>query len=910
MSKQLTSQIPAKSIAVKNWTHLEGLNLADPTYNTPGSIDLLLGVREYAQIVQQDIIKGPPGTPCAQKTSLGWILFGEIDTNSSKDSILVMHHQVDVEEMLKTIWEIDTDRKRKHTREEQLCEDLYNNSYTRNEEGRYVVKLPFKTKHIKSTEGNTREVAMNRLLQQEKMFRRLPERHKEYVKVIDEYKTMKHIEKVPLNEIETKKSVYAPHFAVIREGKESTSVRVVYDFSAKGSNGVSLNDELLLGPTLQDDLRSLIIRWRMHKVCFVSDIEKMYRMILIAKEDADFQRILWRACPTDPIEDLRLLTVTFGTASAPYLAIKTLLQLATDEGIDFPLAANVVREDFYVDDLLSGCDDIETAVKISKELQELLSRGGFKLKKWASNNADFMRSIEPSERSASVHLDMNVGGTTKALSVVWDIGSDRFQYNLNFPTMSETITKRTILSDIQKLYDPLGWIAPAIVSAKMLIQKLWQEKVNWDEDLNEILKQQWLAIRTDLENVNEIQMDRWLDTLTSEKDAIQIHGFSDASMNAYAAVVYCRVKKPDGSIKIKLIAARTRIAPLKTVSLPRLELCGAVLLSELLKQVSQAMRIPSSQVFAWTDSSIVLSWLLGDVSRWKLFVANRVVEILENVNGNQWYHVMSKDNPADIASRGMLLKDLKDCQLWWEGPEWLSSDNIEYRRPNYVATDIERKKVIQANLKIDDTENNSLLNQIEEFDDLSELTRCIAWCRRFLKQKEYKDEINNTLTTEELEKSLLTCIKLIQEREFSEEIDSIKEKKEVKSRSCLKSLNPYLDDHGILRVGGRLRHANLDEDTKHPIILSNNNKLTSLVIADAHFRTMHGGVQLMLCYLRSKYWIIRAKGLVKKYIHKCLICAKQSAAARTQLMGDLPKQRVTPSRPFSHSGVDFAGPLQ
>lgn len=286
---------------------------------------------------------------------------------------VVMHHQVDVDDMLKTIWEVDVDHERHLTNEERLCEQMYDRTTTRNEEGRYVVKLPFKTEIPKSPDGNTKEIASKRFLQLERKFKKSPNLKREYTKVIEDYLEQGHLEKIPETETETKQSVYLPHHAVVREDKETTRTRVVFDASCKGTNNVSLNEELLIGPQLQEDLRNLLMRWRMKKVCYVADIQKMYRQILVQKCDADYQRILWRPQECEHLQEYRLLRVTFGMAPAPYLSVKTLQRVANDEGQHptttntnirnseekhqiLALAAQTIKEDFYMDDILSGAD--------------------------------------------------------------------------------------------------------------------------------------------------------------------------------------------------------------------------------------------------------------------------------------------------------------------------------------------------------------------------------------------------------------------------------------------------------------------------------------------------------------------------------------------------------------------------
>lgn len=436
------------------------------------------------------------------------------------------------------------------------------------------------------------------------------------------------------------------------------------------------------------------------------------------------------------------------------------------------------------------------------------------------------------------------------------------------------------------------------------------KKLTWDEEVEPETKEEWLNIRKSFEHLKDIQIERHQGTTKANIENVTIHGFCDASTKAYGAVAYLRSRNEDGSYKTSIIAAKTRVAPVKPVSLPRLELCGAVLLSNLLRQISDATRIPTTEMVAWTDSSIVLAWLQGDPGRWQTFVRNRIVTILDNV-GSRWYHVASEDNPADLASRGMLLEDLKKSKLWWKGPTWLAQKDIELNTINNLTTDLEIKtrENIETNLKINETEEKSLTTKFEEFDTLTELLKTVAYCRRFINNKKKNIDQDKVISTEELNIALEKCVKLYQGEEFKDEIINLKENKYVNKESPIKSLNPYLDDKNILKVGGRLRHAAIDESRKHPMILSTKNNLVKLIIADAHKRTLHGGVQLMLTYIRARYWIIRVKTLVTSYIHKCLICARQRAYTRTQIMGDLPEVRVTPSRPFLHSGVDFAGPL-
>ncbi|XP_013178804.1 PREDICTED: uncharacterized protein LOC106125929, partial [Papilio xuthus] len=430
---------------------------------------------------------------------------------------------------------------------------------------------------------------------------------KDYVKVINEYLDLGHMEKV--EDKERTDAVYLPHHAVVRNDKITTKVRVVFDASCTGTNGASLNQDLLVGPTLQPELRHILMNWRQFPICLVADIIKMYRQVKVSKTDVDFQRILWRENSEDELQHFRLLRVTFGTSSAPYLAVKSLQQIAHDEGADFPLASNRVLKDFYVDDLMTGCQNVEEGIKIYHEMKKLLGRGGFELQRWSTNNSELLDHIQEDHRQATGgHLELKIDTVSKILGLTWNRSSDEFEYTVNLPPLETPVTKRRVISDIAKLFDPLGWIAPAIITAKVFIQRLWLSGIDWDQELPSSLLKDWLNYREELKQLTQFRLPRWIHA-SSDDSLVELHGFADASNIAYAAVVYARIIDKDGSIHVNLITSKTKVAPVKQVSIPRLELCGAVLLAKLLKEVSTVLGVPKQQIHAWTDSSVVLAWL-------------------------------------------------------------------------------------------------------------------------------------------------------------------------------------------------------------------------------------------------------------------------------------------------------------
>ncbi|XP_045541437.1 uncharacterized protein LOC123722922 [Papilio machaon] len=720
---------------------------------------------------------------------------------------------------------------------------------------------------------------------------------KEYVKVIDEYLDLGHMEKV--DDKETTDAVYLPHHAVVRNDKLTTKVRVVFDASCPGTNGASLNQDLLVGPALQPELRHILMNWRQFPICLGADIVKMYRQVKVSETDVDFQRIIWRENPEDELQHFRLLRVTFGTSSAPYLAVKSLQQIAHDEGTDFPLASKRVLKDFYVDDLMTGCQNVGEGIQIYHEMKELLGRGGFELQRWSTNSSELSDHIQEDHRQATgEHLELKTDAVSKILGLTWNRRSDEFEYTVNLPPLETPVTKRRVISDIAKLFDPLGWIAPAIITAKVLIQKLWLSGIEWDQELPSSLLKDWLEYREELKQLAHFRLPRWI-YAASDDCVVELHGFADASNVAYAAVVYTRIIDRDGSIHVNLITSKTKVAPVKQVSIPRLELCGAVLLAKLLKEVSTVLGISKQNIHAWTDSSVVLAWLRSHPSRWKTFIANRVSEVLTALDGSQWSHVSTKQNPADCASRGVKPSECANNQIWKQGPTFLKKKNIEYKK-EIMDTTVEERK-LKCHTATSTTAESSILTK---YSSLMRLTRVVAYCRRFLSPKS-----TGTLKAKELGQALKTCIKMCQRHYFQEEMNNLKKHGKVNKKSRFTSLNPFLDSEDILRVGGRLQMAALENDMKHPILIPHGSHLTSLLIDDAHQKTLHGGPQLMANYLRSKYWIINAKSLIRQHVWKCVVCVRHSAKCRQQMMGQLPEARVTPSRPFLRSGVDYAGPI-
>ena len=385
---------------------------------------------------------------------------------------------------------------------------------------------------------------------------------------------------------------------------------------------------------------------------------------------------------------------------------------------------------------------------------------------------------------------------------------------------------------------------------------------------------------------------------------IQLIGFCDSSERAYGATIYCRSKDEEGNVTNALLCAKSRVAPVKTISLPRLELSGALLLAKLMRNVTDALDSKISKIFYFTDSTIVLNWINSEPVKWKPFIANRVSKIHALTNLSCWNHVRSKNNPADIVSRGMPVEQLMKS-MWWNGPEFLSKEPAEWSTDYKVNREETEEARQQKTILVARRDENIT----ERFSSLNKLQRVTAYCLRFYNNAKGNAKIHGPLTVKEVQDALERVIKICQEDAFKDDINILKHEGRVRRTSKLLSLTPMLDDKQILRVGGRLKYGDFDYEKKHPIILPKNHALTTLIVRHEHQRNFHAGAQATLAAIRERYWPISGKNTVKRIIRECIICFKHSPINHNRIMAPLPKDRITPSRPFTYTALDMAGPF-
>ncbi|XP_018402067.1 PREDICTED: uncharacterized protein LOC108779200 [Cyphomyrmex costatus] len=895
--RKLTDFLPSRTIDRESLGIPKNVRLADPGFDRPSHIDMLIGAEYFYQLLCIGQIKLNSCSTILQKTKFGWIVSGKINSLEPLTTSLCHISRGTLDDAVQRFWEIEElPAKRILSPEDEKCEQHYKETFKRLSSGRFSVRLPFNNQRKKL--GESYEIALRRLLSLERRLNARPELYEDYRSFLREYEALGHMTEV--KEVNKKEGYFLPHHSVIKESSTTTRLRVVFDASAKTTSGISLNDTLFSGPTVQQDLLSIVLRFRLHYIVFTADIQKMYRQVLIHPEDRLHQRILWRNNSQEIIRSYELNTITYGLSSAPYLATRTLIQLAKEEKQNYPEAADIVMRDFYVDDLLTGAETLEQAIKLKTQITELLNSGGFKLRKWASNHSQLIES--PTNEQQEEQWCFDFMEAHKTLGILWNPQQDCFLYRLTTHQEVSKITKRVVLSQTASYYDPLGLIGPVIVKAKILLQNIWKLQLTWDETVPMEIHTAWRTLKDSMSDLKNIAFPRHICLAGAVE--LQLHGFADASEVAYGACIYMRSTNAALSHRVVLVCSKSRVAPLKKkLSLPKLELCAAHLLSQTCQTVLKAFETTINKVTLWSDSTIALHWIHTPPYRLKTFVANRVAAIQEITASFNWRHVASHDNPADLLSRGAFPSQLINHTMWIHGPSWLSENESNW--PTFTPTLAEIPEQRAAiNLKVE--RNFELL---QRFSSIVVLRRVVAWCFRFISNCRSKYKVQGNLVSSELDHAMSIIIKFVQGESFSHEIRLLETGNNLKGNSKLISLRPFLDSAGILRVGGRLKYSDLSYDQKHQIILPEKHHVTDLIIQHTHKLQLHAGPQATLYCIRQKFWPINGKNQVKRIIRKCVACFEARPRLLEYTMGDLPRDRFVCSRPFANSGVDYCGPF-
>ena len=913
---------------VKALPAVKDLVPADPLFHKPGRIDVLIGadVLPFVQTTPQ-----PPNSIMAVETVFGHAFMGTYtpssSTSTNKASIQLAVEAAPTEDLksltrqIAKIWEMERPlitASPYDTAELKVLAEYDNTHLFNQREQLYQVVMPRRLE--KRQLGESRTQALQRYSQNIKSLKRKGSLQ-QFREVLQEYVDLKHARLCTAEELQMPSclSYYLPMFGVVKASSTTTKLRIIFDASAVTTSGWSLNDTLEAGPMLHPKLAEILIKFRKYKVALTGDITKMYRQILLTPDDQHYHRFFHQPDPDEPPQVYCMSRVTFGVTCSPFLAVRTLQQTATDFGKDYPAAQMHLNQSFYVDDLLGGANSIEEAKALYKQLAAILSKGGFTLRKYRSSAQDVL-DIIPEELKETLPtkemVDKHSESYPKALGVIWNSVDDTMSTDVAY--LGEDVrSKRDIVSDTFKTFDVMGWLTPAILPMKILIQELWEMKIDWEDKLPDdklLIHQTW---RKELPILTDVSIPRCY-LLQEPVLTLQLHGFSDASEKAFGAVIYLRATYAGHNPTARLVTAKSRVAPIKKRTIPELELCGAVLVAQMLETTAAILDVTAEQITGWIDNTIVLCWLGKSPSRYSTFIGNRIATATNHYPPSIWKHVPTLDNPADCASRGVTAQELKDHQLWWNGPDWLVTEPLEIpSQPS--CTEVDKHKDHSAKpsrcLHITAAPTIWLTDRFSSYHTLNKVT---AWILRaaanFKALRTTPIQVNKEtyLSVEELKEAATFLLKRAQRRSYNVDIALLgtDPKTTVDKSSSLLQLNPFLDSTGLLRVGGRLEESSLSYFQKYPVILSPRDPLTILLLSSRHKELCHCGPTLLSSSVSAEYYITGVKKLARTICKKCLTCRKVAAKAHEQLMGQLPEARLSAAPPFTTTGIDFAGPFK
>ena len=809
--------------------------------------------------------------------------------------------------------------------------------------------LPLKEEGLKLP--NNRTLALSRLERLRQRLKRDRKYRDHYEAFMKEMIDKGQAERVPDDELHlTNGRVwYIPHHGVYHPQKPD-KIRVVFDASAE-FKGESLNRHLLQGPDLTNSLNGVLCRFRKEPIAFTCDVEGMFHQLFVNPDYRNLLRFLWwdkgnvDSTPTE----YRMTVHLFGATSSPGCANFTLKRTADDfEELFGSEPTTFVKKDFYVDDGLKSVPSATEASALIKSTKSLLAKGGFNLHKFISNSKEVIEAIPKEQRASGIKeldLSRDILPIERALGVQWCVQSDALQFRVVLK--DKPLTRRGILASISSIYDPLGLAAPFLLQGKQILQDLCKNQAAWDEMVPDDIKARWEKWRGELHALAELKIRRCYkpDNFGHVK-TVELHSFSDASVNGYGQCSYLRMINDRDEVHCALVMAKSRVTPLKPVTVPRLELTAAVVSTKVSSLLQKELNYQDMQEFFWTDSRVVLGYISNEARSFHTFVANRVQAIRDRASPEQWRYVDTKDNPADDASRGLGANELIRSERWWNGPNflWKPLPNETNFDPQVSPDDPEVRKVTV--LASTSAEHSDLIDDIKHFSDWFHAKRVIALCVLFsqkMKLSLKKDSTNSakeeddslrpskerkrqdgslrsvTLRVKDLQTAELFLIKAAQSKAFPEETEALVTKshqengivgKSVKRTSPIHRLKPIVDDDGVLRVGGRFHQTELPYDVKHPVLLPKKAHLTNLVIRHFHQRTGHQGRARTHAEIRlSGYWIVNGSSLIGHHISKCVTCRKLRASPQQQVMAELPTDRFEQVPPFTFSAVDYFGPF-
>ncbi len=946
-------EIPTPS-AVSHQPHLRHIAKHIPELDPEAEILLLLGrdVLRVHKVRQQ--VNGPHNAPFAQRLDLGWVVIGEVCLgNVHKPTVVTFKtHVLDhgrpsifqpcssflyvketqpslskpskqPERMLgRTVFEqTEHDNKPAPSIEDELFLKIMDTNVHRDDAHNWVAPLPFKEPRQRMP--NNREHAVKRFESLRRQFKRNSKMQEQYVTFMEKIFANGHAEVAPPLGAE-EECWYLPSFGVYHPQKPN-QIRVVFDSSAQFC-GISLNDVLLTGPDLNNSLLGVLLRFRKERVAVLADIQQMFHCFLVHENHRNFLRFLWHEDNdlSKPVVDYRMRVHVFGNSPSPAVAIyglrRAIAEGAQTYGTD---TVKFVERHFYVDDGLVSLPSEAEAIDLLQRTQASLAESNLRLHKFVSNSTAVIGAFPP-EDCVPVIKDLDLSGETtptqRSLGLLWEIRSDTFTFSAS--TEVKPYTRRGVLSTVNSVFDPLGLLAPVTIRGRALLRELTSELSEWDTPLPDDKLKKWESWRDSLQLLKELHVPRTY-TLTSLSKAVhtELCVFSDASTKAIAAVAYLRVVQEDGKTEVGLVMGKAKLAPQSEPTIPRLELCAAVLAVELADLIQGELDLKLDSIKFYTDSKVVLGYICNETKRFYTYVHNRVQRIRQSSTPQQWHFVRTDENPADHASRSLPASLLAQSS-WFTGPSFLHQPTAETGQTNETFELIEPDKdsEIRPQVRTCATylgEPGLSSDRFQHFSTFSSLLRAVAFLIHVARSCKHSNKTNRCSgwhrchlprTVDETAQAKEVILKAAQRSAFAKELSALQANKVVPTNSPLHKLSPTLEGN-LICIGGRLKHSQLTSQEKNPVILAKDSHIALLLVRHHHEQVKHQGRHFTEGAVRAAgLWILGGKRLISSVLHKCITCRKLRGRLEEQRMADLPPERLEVCPPFTYVGLDVFGP--
>ncbi|XP_067950522.1 uncharacterized protein [Watersipora subatra] len=866
-----------------------------PTEKLDLAVDMLIGRDNSHLLAPHESIIADASEPFAMRTVLGWTLCGG---NPSADALPSSCFATQNDEFH------DINDQRKMSQNDMTFLKILESGTKTTDDGSLSLPLPFTTTPYMP---NNKSQALKRLKQLIKRLQGDAILKSEYFKFMQDMINSGHAELVPDGSTPEGQTWYLPHFAVFHPKKRS--LRVVFDASARYGNR-SLNEELLSGPDQMNSLRGILLRFRRELIAISCDIQKKFHNFKVDEKDRNYLRFLWVEADLQTVKEYRMTVHLFGATSSPGVATFALNKVAADSSDKYPEAAKFIINDFYVDDGITSVKTEQEATDLIENAVSICKKVNLCLHKFLSNNRNVLETIPNSEVSKNLQgLDIYKDKlpSERTLGLEWCTDSDTFTFTNN--KTEKPPTKRGILSSVSQLYDPIGLIAPFTLQGKILMQQSCKEDKSWDQTVSPDLQEKWRKWNDGFDQLQNIKIPRCLKPAGfGEALRSELHYFGDASLQGFGACAYLRIINKEQRVHVAPISAKSRVVPVKGLTIPRLELQAAVEAVRLANFIRTELQTHIDQEYFWSDSTTTLGYIKNSDTQFRMFTANRVNEIRESSNPNQWYHISGVENPADIVSRGASAEQLA-ASNWYKGPAFLQQLTIDEQvksDKDYQETlknDPEVKNLKTA-LMAKSTSESFIETISKKFSSWRRFVRAIANFQSILRNKSLKKVLK--LSVEQMQDAETAIVRLLQQTTYLQEIKKLAAGKQINKDSKIRSLTPFLDESGLLRVNSRSTSI-LTFQEKRPLIIPKTD-LAKLLISHFHQSTHHSGTNVTVSAVRQAgYWVTGATALARSIVFNCIKCRLQRSRPTEQIMGLLPEERTTPSPPFTHVGLDVFG---